>query len=157
MLNFALLMIVIQNQVRGGHAKGFGSISQLCAVTLLPALLLALAFQSCKPRVACMDVHVGEFLFVNHAGVADTRITRTGDTQVEVYEQGGRCTYSVTWLNECQYRLVRTSGDELCYTLLPESMPVVVTIVAVSQEAVEIRGEVEGTGYVTKGRLMRVH
>lgn len=157
MLNFALLMIVIQNQVRGGHAKGSGSISQLRAITLLPALLLALAFHSCKPRVACLDVHVGEFLFINRAGVADTRITRSGDTQVEVYEQGGRCTYSVTWLNDCAYRLVRTSGDALCYALLPESMPVVVTIVDVSAEAVEIKSEVEGTGYVTKGRLMRVH
>ena len=60
----------------------------------------------------CYTVWNGSFYNIVD-DVANTKITRKGDRQIEKYKDGSVTELKVEWLDSCRYRLSKISGNEI--------------------------------------------
>lgn len=116
-------------------------------VLIIPILLLI----SCSPNgntsdQNCSDVRNGEF-YILKDGEPETRISRTGDVQVERVNDGSVSRFRVHWLDSCRYRLTYMSGNAASQERALR--PVLVQILEVKDSSYVVEGRVEGTAFGT--------
>lgn len=115
--------------------------------TAIISLLLLLCLNSCAREKAynvpkCSTIWNGHFYNV-HDGIADIKISRNGDLQIERTKDGAISKYKVDWLDSCRYRLTYLSENKRLN--LDTSRPVIIQITSVNDYSYTIEGWVEGT------------
>jgi hypothetical protein len=73
-----------------------------------------------------------------HNGQVDTRLSRTGDIQIEYFKDGSISKFKVEWLDSCRYRLTYLAGDQISKT--KDLEPVIVQITGVKENSYTIEG-----------------